>query len=749
MLLAALVTFAPAQVVGPDHTSYTGNETLGSGRIDNTGTVVFADHSSAGTGVVAGRGSTRIFFRDDATADRAQFTFTTLNHADRNILSFEGRSSAGSARVSFTGFGLADVEFADQADGPDLRINSIHGLDISGAATGTGTTGRIRADSLDRTTTSVVADDARTVAVGFASANVIALGSNTLQIGGGSVRVVTDVGVYRSGSGQTMTGGGLVKVGPGTLDLFFDSTASPYAVPLEVREGLVSSFRPVLGRTSVGPAGTLRLISSNVQGDLANAGRLEISIGTNRQVTGNYTQTATGTLALTNTFLGVQFPPDRALLVNGTATLAGRLEIAGPGTTNQLAATMPATRTLLTAGSVVGRFDTVVLNSAPRLRMEVRYTPTAVNLDFSLRPYSDFGVTTAGRAMGRHLDAFADDFLNIPFPLRSLVTQMNTIPEASLTAAIESLVPDVYGAAFDSALQAGPALERSVARQLAALGDRPRGFSTLFAGHSRRSRFDAREGLSAAEDKASGGMAGVAGHFRGVTAGFFVAQEDGDTTLDANGSAAAREMLSFSLAARYTAGGLHAQVIAAAGRGEARVRRLVGTPGQGPLPRGSTDTDLRLYAGELGYGRDLGRWRVGVHAGYTSTTVQWDDFTETNGLGSELALGGLDFNSRRLHAGVQAGIRLAQEKLRLRASVTAVRELERDRGFLARLAGAPAYASFYAVPGRPADRDSVEAGLEAEWHFTPGLVLGAGYAAARGDHARVTSDFSAGFRWSF
>lgn len=747
-LLAAVISLAQAQVVGPDHTSYTGNETLGSGRLDTTGTVVFNDTSSAGTGLIVGRGSTRVFFRGNSTADRAQFTFTTLNHADRNILSFEGRSSAGSARVSYSGLGLADVEFADQADGPDLRINSIHGLDISGASTGTGTTGRTRATTLDRTPVSVVADDARTVAVGFTSANVVALGSNTLQIGGGSLRLITDVGVYQSGSGQTMTGGGLVKVGPGTLDLFFESNTFPYAVPLEVREGLVSTFRQWLGRTTVGPAGTLRF-SSNVLGDLANAGRLEVSIGTNRQITGNFTQGASGTLALTSTFLGVQFSPTQALMVGGTATLAGRLEVAGPGTTNQLAATMPATRTLLTAGSVVGRFDTVVLNSAPRLRMEARYTPTAVNLDFSLRPYSDFGVTTAGRAMGRHLDTFADDTTNIPFPLRSLVTQMNAIPAASLTAAIESLVPDVYGSALEGALQVGPALQRSVARQLAAPGDRPRGFSTMFAGQSRRSRFDALAGLPAAEDRASGGMAGVSGYFRGVTAGLFVAQEDGDTTLDANGSAAAREMLSFSLAARYAAAGWHAQVIAAAGRGGADVRRLVGTPGQGPLPRGSTDTSLRLYAGEIGYGRDMGRWRVGVNAGYTSTTVQWDDFAESNGLGSELALGGLDFASRRLHAGVQAGIRLAREKLRLRVSVTAGRELERDRGFFARLAGAPAYASFYAVPGRPADRDSLEAGLEAEWHITPNLVLGASYAGARGDHSRVTGDFSAGFRWSF
>ena len=749
LLLAALISLAQAQVVGPDHTSFTGNETLGSGRIDTTGIVVFSDNSSAGTGSIFARGSTRVFFRDSATAGGALFHFTTLNHADRNILSFEGRSSAGSAVISSTGFGLSDVEFTDQSDGPQVRINFAHGLDISGASSGTGTTGRTRAATLDRTPTSVVADDARTVAVGYASTNVVALGSNTLQIGGGALRIITDVGVYQSGSGQTMTGGGLVKVGPGNLDLYFEPTTLPYAVPLEVREGTVGAFRQVLGRTTVGPAGTLRLSSSNVQGDLVNAGRIEVSIGANRQVAGNFTQAAGSTLAVTSTFLGVQFPPPPALQITGTATLAGRLEVAGPGSSLLLSSSMPATRTLLTAGNVTGRFDTVLFNSAARVRMETRYSPTAVSLDFSLRPYSDFGITPAGLAMSRHLDTFADDYFNIPFPLRSLVSQMNTISAASLTAVIESLVPDVYGAAFDSAIQSGQSIQKAVVRPLAALDGRAKGFTTMFAGNSRRSRFDAIQGLPEARESSSGGMLGMIGAFGDVSAGLFITREDADTELDQKGSLVERETQGAALSARYRTKGFHAQVTAAAGRGEANLRRLVGTPGQGPLVRGTTDTELRLYAGEFGYQMDKGTWHWGAAVSYTGTTMKWDDFTETNGSGSELTLAGLDFDSRQLRAGVQAGMRLAQDKLRLRASIAAVRELEDDRTFLARLAGAPASASFYRAPGRAADRDAVEAGVEIEWHLRPNLVFSASYAGARGDHTRVTGDFSAGFRWSF
>lgn len=749
LLLAVLGTLAHAQVVGPGHTSYTGNETLGSGRIDTTGIVVFSDNSSAGTGSIFARGSTRVFFRDNATAGSAQLNFTTLNHADRNILRFEGRSSAGSALISTSGFGLSDVEFTDQSDGSQVRINFAHGLDISGASTGTGTTGRTRAATLDRTPASVVADDARTVAVGHATTNIVALGSNTLLIGSGALRIITDVGVYQSGSGQTMTGGGLVKVGPGNLDLFFEPTTLPYAVPLEVREGTVGAFRQVLGRTTVGPAGTLRLSSSNVQGDLVNAGRIEVSIGGNRQVAGNLTQSAGSTLAVTSTFLGVQFPPPPALQITGTATLAGRLEVTGPGSSLLLSSSMPATRTLLTAGNVTGRFDTVLFNSVARVRMETRYSPAAVSLDFSLRPYSDFGSTPAGLAMSRHLDTFADDYFNIPFPLRSLVSQMNTISAASLTAVIESLVPDVYGAAFDSALQSGRSLRNAVAQSLMASAGRPKGFTTVFSGNSRRSRFDAIQGLPEARDSSAGGMVGMIGAFGDVTAGLFVAQDDSETELDHKGSLAEREMQNAALSVCYRTKGFHAQMIAAAGRGEANLRRLVGTPGQGPLARGTTDTQLRLYSGELGYHLDKDRWRLGASVAYTNTAVKWDGFTETNGSGSELTLAGLDFDSRQLRTGVQAAVRLAQDKLRLRASITAVRELEEDRTFLARLAGAPASTGFYRAPGRPADRDAVEAGLEAEWYLRPNLVLSASYAGARGDHARVTGDFSAGFRWSF
>jgi hypothetical protein len=747
LALVALTASVRAQTIGSDHLTFSGNETLGSGRIDTNGILIFEGNSTAANGQIFGRGSTRIFFRGNATAGNATISTSSATGADRNIVSFAENATAGTATVY--GNYYSDVEFIDRADGPQLRVAFAQGLDISGASTGTGTTGRTRATTLVRTPVSVVADDARTVSVGYASVQSLGLGSNNLQIGAGYLGYITDVGVFQSASGRTMTGGGIIKVGPETLTLGWDYAAVPYAVPLEIRGGRVESYRRFLGNVTVGSAGTLILWSA-VNGNLTNSGRLETYFGNNTAIAGNFSQTPGGAIVVPSAFLGgYSLPP--ALAINGPASLAGRLEVNETGYFNllYLSQNLPVSRTLLTATSVNGRFDTVVLNAPARLHLTPQYLPTSVRLDFSLRPYADFGVTPAGLAMAGHFDAFANNPFGATDYLRSFILQINAGTAPALTAALESLVPDVYGAAFDGAVQSGHALRKAVAQPMAALKGRPKGFTTMFAGNSRRARFDAAQGLPEARESSAGGMFGLIGTFSELSAGLFVAQENADTELDQKGGAVERETQNAALSVRYKNRGFHAQASAGAGRGEADLRRLVGTPGQGPLVRGSTDTDLRFYAGEVGYSLDKGRWHLGASAGYSSTTVKWDDFTETNGFGSELTLNGLDFDSRQLHAGVQAAIRVARERLRLRVALTAVRELEENRTFLARLAGAPAGTGFYRAPGRSADRDALEAGLEAEWHITPNLVFSASYAGARGDHSRVTGDFSAGFRWSF
>ncbi|MGH8145278.1 MAG: autotransporter domain-containing protein [Rhodanobacteraceae bacterium] len=155
--------------------------------------------------------------------------------------------------------------------------------------------------------------------------------------------------------------GSLTLSGPGTLML---SGSDTYTGGTTINNGVLQAVHALPGKVTVASGGMLDGVPG-VTGDLANAGRVAVH-GGKTKVAGNYSQTSTGTLAVS---LG------SALVVTGSATLSGKLEVTGQdsgytagGDTNVLTAT----------GGIVGQFDPTLVQDTG-----VMFVDTTIHYDLS------------------------------------------------------------------------------------------------------------------------------------------------------------------------------------------------------------------------------------------------------------------------------------------------------------------------------------------------------------------------------
>lgn len=753
--------------------TFQNSASAGSAKLNNLG---FQQPSSHGayTGNMA-----NLVFRDQATAASATITNNAMG-----VLTFEGASTAGHAAILNQG----TATFGDQAAFDDAQLTADSGsylvnagynqpaqpratggvfftgqatggngsikiaaagawLDFSGLDTGTGTTGRALLPADGSASGDVVPDDARVITFGSigntAAGGNIFLGGTTLRVGSDnsdatlSARIRDAGGAYGSASGERLHGGTLIKMGTGTLTI--SNPDNSYGATLVSAGGLRLDGGRINNATVA--AGATLTGNGTVQGSLQNSGLVSPghSPGT-ITITGDYTQAATGTLAIE---VGPAANYDR-LVVAGTATLDGTLSLSVP------AGFVPVGNTnfdFITAAAISGQFSNVVASPSfgAALSSQLSYTPTGVRLQVTQHPFATFGVTSpAGAALGAHLDATVAGATG---EYRDLGASLNTLSSsAAIATALEALAPDRYSALVENSFLAATTQQAARDRRLAALRNSPaHGFEVFFEVGQRRTNLEAVSGLPEASSALSGGTAGAAWRNEGFALGATVTQEDGDLELDGIGGKAGLKSTMPAAFFQYAADRWFVNASAAFSRDDYDLQRRVVFAGFDHTASGTTSGSRNDFAVNAGLTLHSPSWAFTPQAGVLASRWKLDRFTETGAAGANLTLFEQSVSSLRTRVGFEAtatGQRFAPQ-----LAVFWLHETKDDRSLQAAFAGAG--NSPYAAPGRPVDANAIQASVGVDCRLGKHAVFNASLAGLWGSHARVTSDISAAFRWEF
>ena len=196
------------------------------------------------------------------------------------------------------------------------------------------------------------------------------------QFNWGDVSVSFD-GITSTWSNAISGAGGLIKNGTGTLVL---TGANTYKGGTQVNGGTLQSQIALPGNVTIGTAGTLDNVPG-VNGSLTNSGTLTVRSGTT-EVTGNYAQGGTGTLAVN---LGT------LLSVSGTARLDGTLNVLGaiPGYVDN-----SHENVLAAFGGISGTFAQLTTSPGVFLNTTIQHNADNVWLDTT-----SLSITQAAQAM--------------------------------------------------------------------------------------------------------------------------------------------------------------------------------------------------------------------------------------------------------------------------------------------------------------------------------------------------------------
>ena len=757
--------------------TFNGHATAGSAAITNAGFQNYSGHGQYSSYF------TTVLFHDDTTAAQA-----TISNNPFGIVAFHDRSSAGSATitsqgtVNFSGassFGSArliagsgsymegagynqsrsvttgQVIFSDQATGGNGRIEIAGAdtiLDFSGLNTGTGTTGRAALPGTP-SDPAIVPDDRVAFSLGSITNTTpggnIYLGGTVLAIGADNRDMtlsarINDTG-GRSGSldGKPLKGGQIYKFGTGTLTITNPDNSfadiGVFAGTLNLAGGSVPSV--VLtdsGRlTGTGLVRGALFNGASGTGAVVSPGN---SVGT-LTVTGDYIQYTGGTLNME-----IASPTSRdQLVVQGRAFLNGRLNVTLLGGYVPVGTTVLP---LLTASELNGQFTTITLPTGlgAALSPAIITAPPSISLQVTQLPFRGFASGSAAAArLGAHLDA---NLAGATGGFYSLLAGLNTLNAIALPTALEALAPDRYSVLAENGFATATARQAALDRRLAVhRGTRSaRGFDLFFEGGYRKADFDAISSLPSVSAKASGGTVGGAWRNDGFLLGASLTQENGDMDLDQLGSRAEIKSLTPAVFFQYAPDRFFLQAAAAFSQDDYDLRRRIVYPGTDLTALASPSgrrTDLSFTAG---YAFTRGAWTFTPQAGLLSSSWDIDDTIETGAGAAGMELTDVSLRSTRTRVGLDAVYRSSANNFIPRLSVVWLHELQDDRIFRARMNGA---GTAYSVAGREAEQDLVQLSISVEKRIGRNASFYASVGGAWGRNSSVTSDLSAGFRWTF
>jgi autotransporter-associated beta strand protein len=751
---------------------FSGQATAAQARLNNAGgqvysshgaystqfaTATFRDWSRAGDAVIDVNSLASLTFIDDSSAERATITNVgRVTFADRSLFA-NARLLAGSG--TYYGYGgyneaaplitVGDVVFKDQATGGNgsVEITSAAAkLDFSGLFSGTGTTGRAVLPT-DASPSAIIPDDPRGFALGAIHNTVpggtIYLGGTNLYLGSTDQNMTLSAlirdtgGAYGSAAGEPLRGGGLNKVGAGTLTIA--NPDNDYTGSTTILDGTLNLAGGRINNAYL--FGDSRLTGTGVvRGGLNNSAVVSPgnSAGT-INVTGDYFQNPVATLQIELVSADAY---DR-LIIGGNAALAGTLQLSLPTGAVPVGSMNFA---FLTAGSITGTFDTVTQGPGfgAALSSQLVYGATGVSLQITQHPFAGFGSgSPAAAALGAHFDA---TLAGSTGDYRALIAGLNTLPsDAAIATALEALAPDRYSTLAENSFLSAAVQQAAQDRRFAAWRADPaaRGFGVFFEGGQHRAEFDAAPGLAAAESTLAGGTGGVAWTGSGFTLGAGVTQESGDADLDGLGSRADLESTAPAVFFQYAGKHFFLSAAAAFSQDDYDLRRRIVYPGNDLTATAQTSGTRNDFAVTLGRSFRAGTWAITPQAGVLASRWQLDSFTETGAAGASLTLPDQSLRSLRTRVGVDFAAQNPRFSPRL--SVAWLHETEEDRSIEAAFSG----GGTYVAPGRPTARDLVQASLGFDWRVGRKGAFYATLAGAWGDGARVTSDISAGFRWQF
>ena len=467
-------------------------------------------------------------------------------------------------------------------------------------------------------------------------AGTLVANTSSLPVNGGVVILPVSTLVFNQAAdgtfGGALTGGGKIqKTGSGALTLTTATTS-----PVDVQAGAFF-FSTGVGSTTVSPGATLGG-TGTVIGLLTNNGTVSPgnSPGT-INVTGNYVQSATGTLLIE---IASASSFDH-LVVTGSAALAGTLQVNTLGGYNPVGQSY----TFLNAASVTGTFGTFTTNftTAAAIQAVVVYAPTSATVAFAQLPFAGFAITPNQVATAHAAQASP-----------ALTAALDVVPLAGqFPAALNAISPQDYQVWSDFAFASATAL----ADHLLQSGRMPTGCDDYyFEGGQRRGRARSDLDLGSSTYTASTGLVGGNRALNANTAvgAYFGYGKTIGSLGSGGGSTTTVKDKTIGVRAAWTSGPMFAEAMLAYGMDSYDSTRAISFPGSSALATSSTHG--HQWTTGMTFGQDFksANLTVSPFAGLLASRWQANSFTEAGAGAFNATLGDQRAHSFRSQLGVEA-----------------------------------------------------------------------------------------------
>jgi uncharacterized protein with beta-barrel porin domain len=482
-----------------------------------------------------------------------------------------------------------------------------------------------------------------------------------------------------------------------------------------------------LGATTVA-SGALLGGNGTITGNLVNNGTVSpgYSPGT-INVTGNYSQGATGTLVV-QIASGTSFDK---LAITGTATLAGTLQVDILGSFNPVGQTF----TFLTAaGGVSGQFGTLTGNTAiinnPTLGAAVTYGANSVSFAIVQKSFASFGLTPNQRAIAAAAQA-------APVLNAAIIALPNS---AALPVAFNALSPQGYEIWSDLAFARATALSDRLTRDNGATPDHD---SYYFDASQRRARAGADLDLGSSTYTSTSGLVGIDHAMTtGLTTGMFFSYGESVSGLGQTGSSTDEKDKLVGIRSAWTQNHWYANASYAYGWDRYDSVRSVVFPGTAAVA--TSNTDGHEWFVDLSAGRHFTKddLTLSPFAGVLVSGWNTSGFTETGAGIYDNQVGHQATRSLRSQVGVEGKINWKVGTIALQPHVRAafLHEFSNDARGIDATMDSIGYS--VATRGAQANTGLFNVGLDAV--LNPRALIYADYTAETGNVIKYLSDWRVG-----